>query len=42
MKCVINVLRIKARGGKQVSRRKFCERKGKGGGKKKGRKAEWI
>lgn len=34
MKCVINVLRIKERGGKQERRRKFCERKGKEGGRK--------
>lgn len=29
MKCVINVVRIEERGGKQESRRKFCEKKRK-------------
>lgn len=41
MKCVINVVRIEERGGKQESRRKFCEKKGKEGGKRR-RKEEGI
>lgn len=41
MKCVINVVRIEERGRKQESRRKFCEKKGKEGGKRR-RKEEGI